>query len=64
MFKTDSRVYFWLGNEVIINDKMIISMNPLKEEYLFATYLYVIQRVAGSLTSTLVSRAKGYDGGN
>lgn len=43
---------------------MIISMKPLEEEYLLATYLYVIQGVAGSLTLTLVSRAKGYDGGN
>lgn len=59
-----SGVYVWLGNWVIINDMMIIPINPLKEEYLFATYLYVIQRVAGSLILPLVSRAKGYDGGN
>lgn len=48
---------------VIINGTTI-AMNPLKEEYLFATYLYVIQRVAGSLALPLVSKAKVYDGGN
>lgn len=54
----------FISDLVIINDKIIISMNPLEEEYILAAYLYVIQRVAGSLTLTLVSRAKGYDGGN
>jgi len=43
---------------------MIIAMNPPKEEYLFATYLCLVQRVTGSLALPLVSRAKGYEGGN
>lgn len=39
--KTVSGVYFWLYNWIIIYYILIITMNPLKQAYLFATYLYV-----------------------